>query len=366
MFVLFIFLTPLFAQWQSIFLFDAGGFYYASSELEKPDNRMDIGRYSPGNLLDHDSATAWVEGEKDSGIGTYVFLGMGTSIKNNIIFYNGYQQSDNLFRKNNRVKDLKLTFYIGFYTIDEEGQFGVDLTAASYQDTALITLQDKIGPQVVDFPFELQKLRAFNEKEQKKYLIDYKKVLPDTVSDNPPEEVLFVKFEIISVYEGSTWDDTCIAEIEFSNRRMGEFVPLNESIKDVYQDEDSGNILIQTSGNRVLVLANAQNIALENGYSQEGEFLTLSLIDVSPDNNWAVIIQQHGFTGGGHVEETYQLWSLKQMNSIPEFILQAYGVTPADVIFFVEKNNRIYLKTVEDKTIRIEDLELDMANFTIN
>jgi hypothetical protein len=362
--VLFNFLTPLFAQWQSIFLFDAGGFYYASSELEKPDNRMNTGRYSPRNLLDHDSATAWVEGEKDSGIGTYVFLGIGTSLKNNIIVYNGYQQSENLFKKNNRVKDLKLTFYVGFYNTDEEGQFGVDLTAAAYEDSSIITLQDKIGPQVIDILFELEKIRVFNEKERKQYLIDYKKVLPDMGSENPPEEVLFVKFEILSVYEGSTWDDTCIAEIEFSNREMGEFIPLNESINEVYQDDKSGNILIRTWGNKILVLANARNIALENGYSGEGEFLTLSLMDASPDKSWAVINYQHGFTGGGHIEETYQLWSVLRMERVPDSILQAYGVTSIDVMTFVTKNDRLFLETIQGKTIRLEDMDMDMKNLS--
>lgn len=359
-FVLFFFLTPLFAQWQNVVLADAGGYYYASSELEKPDNPLDIGRYSAGNLLDRNSATAWVEGEKDSGTGAYVFLGMGTSLKNNIIFYNGYQQSDNLFKKNNRVKDLKLTFYIGFYNADKEGQFGVALTAAAYQDTAIITLQDKAGPQIVNFPFDQQKIKTFSERELKRYLIDYKKVLSDMYLENPPEKIFFVKFEILSIYEGSTWDDTCIAEIEFSNRKMGEFVPLNENIQRVYENDNSTQILIRTSGNRVLILADAQDIAEANGYCGEGEFLTLSLIDVSPDNNWAVITRLHGFAGGGHVEESYHLWSIKQMNPVPEFILQAYGVTSADAIFFVTKNNRLHLKTDLDKTIRVEDLELDM------
>jgi hypothetical protein len=358
--VLFNFLSLLFAQWESVFLFDAGGFYYASSELEEPSNPMDIGRYSPKNLLDHDSATAWVEGEKDSGTGAYVFLGIGTSLQDNIIVYNGYQQTENLFKKNNRVKDLKLTFYIGFSN-KEGGQYGVDLNAAAYEETALITLQDKPGPQIIDFPFRLEEIKAFREREHDKYMADYK---IEETRDNSPKEVLFVKFEIQSVYRGSTWDDTCIAEIEFSNREIGEFLPLNESIVEVYQDDNSGNILIQTSENKVLILANAQNIAREKEYSGEGEFFSLNLLDVSPDNCWAVIDYQHGFTGGGHIEETHQLWSVLKMEIVPDSILQAYGVSPFDALTIISKNNRFYLNTSEGKKILLEDLQQDIEQLS--
>ncbi len=344
-------LCPLLVEGESFSFTEAGGIFSASSELEKPANPMDRGRYSPGNLLDRDPSTAWVEGEKGPGIGSFVLLGAGNSLKRYIVIYNGYEQSERLFKKNNRVQKLAVTVYAGFTREAQQNQFGFTADAEAFPETVEITLEDKMGPQVFPFPFDTGKVKAFKRLLETKYHADDEKKV---------REFYFFKFKILSVYRGSTWNDTCIAEIGFGNRKMGEFVPLNENISGVYEDENSDAIFVKTSGGHSVLLVSARSVSAQLGYTGSGEFLTLNLMDVDAKKHWALIAYEHGFTAGGSIEETYHLWSLKLLQEVPPTLEAAYGLTPDAGLSFTVKNGRSCLETDSGNSILLEDLELDM------
>ena len=350
--ILFIPVSSLFAQWESVFFDDAGGIYSASSELEKPSELMEIGRYSPWNLFDSDPATSWVEGEEGPGIGSYVLVGIPGPFMQYLIIHNGYQESEDLFIKNNRVKELRVSIYAGFTFDGREGQTGFEADLLPMDESALITLSDEMGAQQIELPFDADDVAAFSEEGFKYYKYDY----PD---ETGVKDFLVLKFEIISVYPGSIWDDTCIAGIDFSNQDPGQFLTPDEQVTAVSLEPDSGKIFIETAENRKLLLVDAQAIAHEKGYTAEGEFLSLNLIEVSPDRKWAVISYQHGFTGGGNIDETFHLWSLPRMKEVSDALLEAYAATP---LGFQIKNGRLYLETLEDKSVLLEDLDLDMES----
>ena len=342
----------LFAQWETVFFTEAGGVYAASSELEKPTEFMEVGEYSPMNLFDDSLETSWVEGEAGPGTGSYVLIGQRGELKKYIMINNGYQKSESLFLKNNRVKDFKLSLYSGFTSDMRAGQIGFEADILQITEPVNFTLKDEMGVQPFEMPFETAGVEALRDSE----LIRYTGAHPE---EPGIQEFLILKFEIASVYEGSLWDDTCIAGISFSNRSQENCLLPNEHITGAFTEVESENVFVQTSQGRKLLLVDAKALAKEKGYTAEGEFLTFTLFDVSPDNLWAVIIEDHGFTSGGHIEETSQLWSLARMKEVPPALMEAYKATP---LGFKIRSGTLYLETYEDKFVRLEDLDLDMMS----
>lgn len=135
--------------------------------------------YGVENLGDNNKNTAWVEGQKDDGVGATIEFDYEYDIKyaDNVEYAFRYQDSWNilnglhktqaLWQANNRVKRLKV--YLN----------GV---AFCYVD-----LLDEMGVQEFDMSF-----------------FDYLDAEAGTVH---------VKLEIVSVYKGSKWSDTAISQL---------------------------------------------------------------------------------------------------------------------------------------------------------
>ena len=343
----------LFAQWDRVTFEDADMYYSASSELEKPSSRKDFGRYSPHNLFDHNTSTAWVEGEEGSGIGSYILAGSRFGLTKYILIYNGYQDSESLFQKNNRVKELKLTLFIGFILDTGAQQFGFNADTAAYKKSALITLNDEMGVQRFGVPFDREKVEAFRENERNRYHMAYP-------GSRRIEDFIFVKFEIASVYKGSKWDDTCIAELEFTNNTTGFYIPVNQKINKIYQKGGEGDIFVHTSSGQNITLVEEHTLAEELKYTDTDEFLNLQIMDVSLDNEWALIDYQHGFSTGGHIEETQHLWSVRRMEEVPSVLLESSHLE--DLLGFTAKNDTVFLETYQGKQVLLEEIGLDMDN----
>lgn len=131
----------------------------ASSSL--PDSKS--GSYTASNLHDSDVRTAWVEGKDDHGIGESITLkSTGASI-DQIQIWNGYQKSAALYTQNSRPQVLKV------YVND----------TPKY----LLALEDTRAVQY----FKVAEIAS-----------------PATL-----------RFEIVTVYPGTKWQDTAISEINF-------------------------------------------------------------------------------------------------------------------------------------------------------
>lgn len=135
----------------------------ASSSLP-PSKSYD---YGPGNLLDGNHATVWVEGAKDAGRGQWVTLVFqGKPMVSRISFVNGYNRHDaksggDRWLQNGRVKKLRLSFSNG-----------------QHRD---IVLEDKRTRQEVTFA---------------------------------PVRTKWIKMTILENYPGVKWpNDTCLAEV---------------------------------------------------------------------------------------------------------------------------------------------------------
>lgn len=147
---------------------------FASSEL--PSNKELT--YRASNAHDLDFRTAWVEGKTGPGIGesiTYVFPPENPRITT-IKIANGYVKSEKAWRENSRVKKLKLYVNGKAYAI---------LNLEDKRVLQLFTV-DPIGHSVRDNW--------------------------DLLKSQPP---INLKFEILEVYRGDKYEDTCISEIFF-------------------------------------------------------------------------------------------------------------------------------------------------------
>lgn len=81
--------------------------YCASSVL-----RPQFGNsYGVANLFDASTGTAWVEGQAGNGVGEWITVEFDTlrSVKS-FTFQNGYQKNNDIFHKNNRVRQLRVVF----------------------------------------------------------------------------------------------------------------------------------------------------------------------------------------------------------------------------------------------------------------
>lgn len=144
----------------------------ASSEL-KENNGI---TYSPINAHDFNKDTAWIEGKPDYGIGefiTYTFdfseieTYNGSLGINRILLANGYKKDQKTWKKNSRVKQLKV------YVND--------------QPYAILNLLDVFEIQTIE-------IGAINF---------------------PANRETKLKFEITQVYEGDTYKDTAISLLMF-------------------------------------------------------------------------------------------------------------------------------------------------------
>jgi hypothetical protein len=157
-------------------------------------------RYDAQNLSIGSRAVTWCEGVDGDGIGESVTMSITTKtdmIERDRIFritslmiVNGYAKDQTTWQNNGRVKTLRL--YVG-------DRYWCDLHLA-----------DIIKPQIFEFPSFMHISPAVHGKEIPAAGIFAEIEYGD---DNVPVYRTDLKFEIIEVYRGNKYDDTCITGI---------------------------------------------------------------------------------------------------------------------------------------------------------
>ncbi len=146
--------------------------YETNSILSDIYDSGELNKYGPRNVIDFSDSTCWAEGESGFGQGCFIKLYCDEVAVSEIYITNGYCKSKEIFYKNNRVKEMKISFSDG----TEKN----------------VVLSSEYGEH------------------------------PDHIVLDKPIETTYIKFEIVSVYEGSAYDDTCISEIAVSGYRQNE------------------------------------------------------------------------------------------------------------------------------------------------
>ncbi len=171
---------------------------------DNPEERMTSSykeQYPLANISDRNSSTAWVEGEAGSGLGEVVVIDFNPQAKNSLPFWiwAGYGKSQSLFLENNRPKKIKI-YLLGTFCHDctprvcMQGQFSV----------------------VGSVEKELKELNGFQEIPIPKVKIEYDSAAckgPGGHDYDPEHYIYKIAIQILSVYKGTKYDDTCITEI---------------------------------------------------------------------------------------------------------------------------------------------------------
>lgn len=135
----------------------------ASSTLAPQSDSRGNYTYVPENAVDGDYNTAWVEGVDGTGAGQYIELDFDAKhAVNGIEISNGYRKRKDLYEKNSRVRTVRICFSDGEmeeYVLDDVFQ----------------------GTQRIDF--------------------------------SKAHETEYIRIEIVDVYEGTKYQDTCITDM---------------------------------------------------------------------------------------------------------------------------------------------------------
>ena len=125
--------------------------------------------YGAQNLFSTATGTAWVEGRDDSGVGEWITIEFETlRLIKSINVQNGYQKNNDIFQKNNRVRQLRAVFSQG--------------------ETQTFVLKDRLGSELFDLP--------------------------------KPVKAYWVKFIIDDVWAGKKYTDTAITKLLVSSERV--------------------------------------------------------------------------------------------------------------------------------------------------
>jgi len=155
--------------------------------------------YNAYSAMDGNPATAWCEGKEDEGIGEILIV--KADILNPVYIWNGLGKNNNLYFANNRAKKIRLTVLQAKKASKLIGQFNIGIT---YNDITVlgshdITLKDHNGWQPLPIPT--------HKRLSTQSIIDNKEQIVKT------EDTTFIAVEILSVYKGTKYNDTCISEI---------------------------------------------------------------------------------------------------------------------------------------------------------
>jgi hypothetical protein len=333
--------------WERLELLSAYGFHTCSSELDAVDPFEGIGKYGPHNLLDADPATAWVEGVDGDGIGESVTIEAGETLEEAIIIRNGYQKSQALFNANSRVKKLRLTLFAGFMIPGDVTELYAYFSVVPFGEPVEIELEDKSGIQWIEMPFDLEAAAEFKEQKHGVFLREAASRIEEIQAnsegfDPEPKFRYFLKCEILEVYKGSKYDDTCISDIWFGKniRTDVKSIPKKLAIVDIVKDDDEAIVYAVTEDDQRFMLADEEALAKDENLP-EGVFLYLEIMDISPDKEWVQIDYMYRQEEEARIEEIGHLYSARYLRELDltfmeEEVISMFGFMEYDSILYLE------------------------------
>jgi len=161
--------------------------------------------YAPWKANDNNINTSWVEGRSNDGAREKLYLKVTGFLndfrpfKIEMKIINGYATNSKLFKSNNRVKRAKLTVYEAKFDICG-GYYSKRYGNVKLNKTKTILLKD--SPDIQKFEIQINETKIL------------KKLKKDTVHS---PIIFMIEFEILDVYKGKKFNDTCISELNITN-----------------------------------------------------------------------------------------------------------------------------------------------------
>ena len=148
--------------------------------------------YTVGKITDNDPKTAWVEGVKGYGTGEVIIVPC-LDLTNPVKIWAGYGKSEAVYTTNSRPRKVRVVIIQA--QPDSPSQYGTNYANLKVVSEKTTELSDKNGYQVLPVP-------AFKPES-----------FFSTVFNSKMEYLYLLGLEIVDVYPGTKYDDTCISEI---------------------------------------------------------------------------------------------------------------------------------------------------------
>jgi hypothetical protein len=188
--------------------------------------------YSPEQLFDDDPGTCWVEAAPGGGTGEWVLFAVNRPVEG-LRLTNGFARSPALFQNNNRIKRLRLSLVVGFTAPGLVTELDYYLYFLTDLKEAEVELQDTPKPQPVGFSVSYEEYRQLVWEALDRFSDSYPMFMREIEKDlglqpdldkeqlKLEQDLIFEAFgmsclrlEILEVYAGERYDDTCLSEIE--------------------------------------------------------------------------------------------------------------------------------------------------------
>lgn len=296
--------------------------YGASSVLDEAS------RYNCQNAFDMDPETAWVEGIEGAGIGESIWIGV-KELPEALGFINGYAKSRSLFRKNHRLHELDVVVYVAVHLSGFANERASYYDGKAISQKLRISLDDSRSPQSLSFPFRREQLMTRmntfkNSHTVRSMTFPQAKEMGIARSQKPEMDFLYIiQLSIVSVYEGSSWEDSCLAEI------WADYGPIEE----IHINSDGHGIILRDSFEQeVPVYTDSEGI--------------LSIVELSESLEWALLLREPATAGEGRIESSYILLHLPSGRDLGSRIpgLQEGRIIPYS---FIEKRGISYLQYID-------------------
>lgn len=190
----------------------------ASSTLVEKDKPA--GYYAADKAFDGSAGTAWCEGKSDDGIGEYIYSEFDPVKVDGITMLNGIGPYRHIYLKNNRVKDFRLTLYSPdgkTKTITEKCN---DNACGQALAGGKLTPEEFCQEQTPDYAKNKKNYEKCVAEKNDECLIHEYDGGGQVFLLDAPMVVKKLKLEILSVYKGSKYSDTCISEIRLIKNAM--------------------------------------------------------------------------------------------------------------------------------------------------
>ncbi len=165
--------------------------YDRMNESDKTKYEQWSCQYGASNISDALSKTAWVEGASGTGAGEVVLLTVQLDVTKKIEIWSGYGANDMLFKANNRPMNIGV--HIVRSMPGPSGQYGTVHHELTVVASGKVLLKDVNAFQPLALP---------NFKKETFHR-----------DDNDWDYSYWLLLEIIDVYAGSKYQDTCITDV---------------------------------------------------------------------------------------------------------------------------------------------------------
>lgn len=163
--------------------------------------------YGPAKAFDGQLDTAWSEGVEGDGIGEVLIADL--SPENPLKIFTGYAKSQDLWIKNNRPRDIKIF-------ILKSTEYGASLMDISPKNVTVIDEQYATLKDVFEWqPLPVEKSKLTFENREKAN--DEKYSEEERYEYMCRHEEYMIGIQILSVYQGTKYQDTLISEISYED-----------------------------------------------------------------------------------------------------------------------------------------------------